>query len=730
MEIQGRLKSIIYSDSKTGYTVGQFDIKGQNPQVVVGLIVDPKEGEFLQLSGDFTNHKKYGRQFSFNSYVPVTPDSEADIMAYLSAGFIPGIGPRLAKRIVNLFGKDTFDIIEHEPERLSEVPGIAQKRTKRISDAFKSQKHIKDISFFLTSHKVPTGFAAKIYKKYGDSSIDVLRANPYQLIEDIAGIGFKIADKIALAIGIQLTSVERINAAVRHAVNEGEKAGNVFLPLPKVVDTASELLDIQDMDLIRCAVEQLNSDRIEREIYKKHGKNITDNRRLLAIERIPDGDDLVYDEILYRIENGLAKRFRMLSLAFKQVILGEDFGIDKAESEMGIRLSDVQKNAVIKACKSKVLVLTGGPGTGKTTIIRVIANIFANQHKKVLLCAPTGRAAKRMQEATGFDASTIHRLLEYSYECGFVRNRQNPLEADLVIVDECSMIDIRLMYSLVKAIPDSCSVVLVGDDNQLPSIGPGNVLKDIIKSNVIEVAILDQIFRQAAESKIVTTAHRINNGRLPGFEKPSAEDDFWFLKRDTPEKVQSTILYLMTRCFTDKTINNCQVLTPMHKGPLGTEVLNDLLQKALNPNPVVIEKGVKRLAIGDKVMQCVNAYDREVFNGDIGFVSEVDTELDEITINFYGRKVVYTFDELDQIQLAYACTIHKSQGCEFPICIIPITTQHHVMLARNLLYTAITRGKERVVLIGSPKAAAIAVKNDRVRRRYTRLAERLVEQPN
>ncbi|MBN2569976.1 MAG: ATP-dependent RecD-like DNA helicase [Deltaproteobacteria bacterium] len=711
--LQGEIKSITYSDTTTGWTAARADIEGEKQLVViVGTILQPKVGDILDLEGEWVNHPKYGKQFKFDAYTPVYPNTINGITAYLGSGLIRGIGPELAKRIVKMFGKDTFEVIENKPDLLRKVSGIAEKRVDIISKAFKDQKEIRNVMVFLKGHGISTGYATKIYKRYGNDSIKLLTENPYRLCEDIFGIGFLTADKIAERMGFSADHPLRVKSGVLYVMSQLGKNGHVYCPFNELIEKADEFLGVST-SIVRDAVITL--------AREKH----------IVVERDESnsGTNPVYEKMLHVCECRTAERLRKLAAGSNGLRLNKvdlQKVIAEVEQEKRIKLAPEQRQAVQTACESKVMVITGSPGTGKTTIIESIAGIYNRKKCKVIMCAPTGRAAKRMTEATGFRSSTIHRLLEYTRGGIFQRDEHNPLEGDLFVVDEASMIDTILMYSLLRAIPLHATLVLVGDIYQLPSVGPGNVLKDIIESKIVPTVYLTNIFRQAKESSIIVNAHRINGGQMPVLEVPGSGKDFWFIEQTEPETIRETIIELMTETFKNRNpMENCQVLTPIHKGPLGTEALNDLLQEKLNPNEIGVVRGFRKYKMGDKVMQIKNNYDKDVFNGDIGFIAKIDTEEQEIHVKFEDKVVNYELDELDELMLSYVCTIHKVQGSEYPAVIIPMVTQHYIMLARNLLYTGVTRGEKLVVLIGSKKAVAMAVRNNRVLQRYTGLKERL-----
>lgn len=722
--IYGYLERISYYNEESQFIVAKLKEKGkQDLTTIVGSLAGINPGESLKLHGRWVNNKKFGEQFQVEKYESVVPATVNGIEKYLGSGLIKGIGPVMAKRIVRKFGLDTLDIIENSPGELSRVEGIGSKRVAMIANAWEEQKEIKEIMVFLQGHGVSAAYSARIYKKYGNASIETVRSNPYRLAADIHGIGFVTADRIARSMGIDPNSVIRAEEGVVYALNEIMNDGHVYCPYEFLADRAAGML------------------KVDREIVIKAMAGLFEAGRIVMEDLNPDVEDFrpnqkaVYLPPFYTAETGLARGLNLLKGGPSSLRpVDTDTAVSRAEKRLGISLAEKQKEAVAMAVKNKVLVITGGPGTGKTTIIRAILNIYKDLELRILLAAPTGRAAKRMQEATGWEARTIHRMLEFSYQAGgFQKGRENPLEADVVIVDEASMIDTILMYHLVKSIPGHATLILAGDVNQLPSVGPGSVLKDIIDSGRFMAVTLTEIFRQASRSRIVTNAHRINRGEFPDIRPPlpGEPEDFYFIGEEDPEKVISKILTLckdrIPRHFGCHPVDDVQVLTPMHRGDVGVSNLNIRLQELLNPGGTGVSRGYKTFKVNDKVMQLVNNYEKEVYNGDIGRVSSIGLEEQEVRVDFDGREVAYDFSELDELTVAYAISIHKSQGSEYPVVIIPLMTQHYMMLQRNLVYTGITRGKRLVILIGSKKALAIAVRNDKPRKRYTRLMEKLLE---
>jgi len=732
--LEGIVEHFVYVNEENGWSVVRLSVRGQRDLVTaVGNLLGVQPGESVRLRGFWVSDRKYGEQFKVESYTTVKPATLVGIEKYLGSGLIKGIGPVMASRMVKCFGLETLEIIEKQPERLTEVEGIGKIRVERICKAWQEQKEIKEVMLFLQSHGVTTTYAIKIYKQYGNQSIDIVSENPYRLAVDIFGIGFKTADKIAANLGIELTSPRRAEAGVLHVLGEIGDEGHVCYPRKMLVERATKILEI-DESLVNMAIDSLlKQGLIAVEAgYGVPAENENYEQLIFDLQDSSVPDELVYLRSLHACETGVVRKIKEL-LSYKAETLEID--VEKAiawfEQKHGIKLAARQKDAIRCAISSKMMVVTGGPGTGKTTLIKGIIQILKAKGKQVLLAAPTGRAAKRLSEATGMEAKTIHRLLSFSPKTmKFEVNEENPLEVDVLILDEVSMIDIVLFYNLLKAVPPAARVILVGDVDQLPSVGPGNVLKDIISSDCLEVVCLNEIFRQAKESLVVVNAHRINSGQMPYTRSKSGQGDFHFFEREDPEDILNTIKLLVTKWVPGRfrfSVDDIQVLTPMHMGLIGAANLNKVLQDIINPSKESLMRGNRIFRKGDRVMQIRNNYDLDVYNGDIGRILSIDQIEREVRVNFDGRLVVYDYSDLDDLILAYACSIHKSQGSEFPVVIIPFHTQHYMMLQRNLLYTAITRGKRLVIIVGSKKALAIAVKNNRVQERFTQLSERLAE---
>ena len=698
------VERITYQNPENGYSVLKVKVKGYNDLVtLVGNLLEVPVGSVLLCRGEWKVDKRYGSQFVAATWEETMPATVYGIEKYLGSGLVKGIGPRFARAIVQRFGTETIDIIETEIERLYEVPNIGRKRVAKIRESWEKQKDIKNVMLFLQGYGVSTAYAAKIYREYGKESIDKVRENPYRLADDIWGIGFKTADGIAAKMGYEKEDPRRCRSGILYTLGQLSDEGHVYAGEEQLVKTAGQLLE---------AGETAIRDTLA---------------GMLQAEDLILDKDAIYLPPFYHAECGTSRRLRDLAESTGRSLFDGLFDPSSLTAETGIEYDEVQLAAIRQAVTSKVMVLTGGPGTGKTTTTQGIIAALKKAGLRVLLAAPTGRAAKRMSEATGMEAKTIHRLLEYNPQDGYKRNDENPLEGDALIVDECSMIDILLMNNLLKAVPVGMRLVFVGDIDQLPSVGAGNVLRDIIDSQRIPVVRLVRIFRQAQKSRIVMNAHTINQGRFPDTSN-GRDTDFFFMREDDPERAAETIVRLvkerLPRAYRESP-DRIQVLTPMQRGVVGAANLNLLLQQALNPSGPSLGRGGYTYRQGDRVMQQRNNYDKDVFNGDLGYIREVDTEDRMLTVDFDGKKVEYDVTELDELTLAYATTIHKAQGSEYPIVVMPVLMTHFVMLQRNLIYTGITRAKKICVLIGAMKALAYAVRNVSVLKRNTSLRERL-----
>lgn len=701
------VERITYSNEENGFCVLKTRMKNHKDLVpVVGNMVAVNVGAVLLVTGEWKMDSKYGRQFSVAAWEEKLPATVMGIERYLGSGMIKGVGPKFARRIVDKFGMDTLKVIEETPDMLIEVEGIGSKRVGAIKQAWEDQREVKNIMLFLQEHQVSTVHAAKIYNTYGDKSIDVVKENPYKLADDIWGIGFKTADTIAMKMGFDKEGYPRCRSGLLFVLNEFANDGHCYMPRYELQEKAAAMLEIEEPKLSMTIDHMLKEDELHCE-----------------------KPDMIYLMPFYFSERGVSQRLHAISKAPAPAFdMDLEACVAQAQNASGIAYDETQKNAILKAITSKVMVLTGGPGTGKTTTTLGIISAFAIQERRVLLAAPTGRAAKRLSETTGMEAKTIHRLLGSNAKGGFDKNAENPLQGDVLIVDESSMIDIILMYNLLKAVPDPMTVLFIGDADQLPSVGAGNVLRDIISSGVIPVLRLTNIYRQAQTSNIIMNAHRINRGEFPAL-KGGRGSDFFFIEEELPENIPSLICELCSErlpsYYKVDPMQDIQVLTPMQRGETGAVNLNTLLQDTLNPEYKHLYRAGTQYRLGDKVMQIKNNYDKEVFNGDIGQISAVDLEERELTVIFDGVPVTYDVSELDELVLAYATTIHKAQGSEYPVVVMPFTMQHFIMLQRNLLYTGVTRAKKALVLVGTKKAIGYAVKNNKVVERNTFLAERL-----
>lgn len=732
IKIRGVVERITYQNPDNGYTVLKCAVKNYNDLVtVVGSLLDINVGSVLLIDGNWKVDSKYGRQFMAESWEETMPATIFGIEKYLGSGLIKGVGPKFARRIVQKFGTDTIDVIETDIDRLCEVEGIGAKRIKQIQESWERQKEIKNVMLFLQDHGVNTSFAAKIYKQYGNKSIDKVKENPFRLADDIWGIGFKTADAIAEKMGFGKEAFVRLRSGIMYTLSNLADEGHVYALKDQLISSAAELLEAEESSIIM-TLDQMIKDKDL--IYQK-----------LERERLEDGAIMVLEAIylppFYYAETGIANKLRRLAdspagdrlwtslMEARRKTGKEDLSIDvkHIERQVHMEYDEIQAEAIRKAAVSKVLVLTGGPGTGKTTTIQGIIAAYRAFGLKILLAAPTGRAAKRMAEATGLEAKTIHRLLECKPPGGYQKNEENPLEGDVLVVDECSMIDVVLMNALLRAIPSGMRLILVGDIDQLPSVGAGNVLRDIIDSDQFPVIRLTRIFRQAQTSRIIMNAHRINEGKMPDLSN-GRDTDFFFLTKEDPEKAVKEIVNLVQRKLSryyQTPASQIQVLTPMQRGVVGAASLNLALQEALNPQGEGLRRSGFVYRPNDKVMQIRNNYDKEVFNGDIGIIESVNLQDRTLAVNFDDRVITYDATELDELVHAYATTIHKAQGSEYPIVVMPVLMNHFVMLQRNLIYTGITRAKKILVIVGTKKALAYAVRNLTVNRRNTLLKERL-----
>jgi exodeoxyribonuclease V alpha subunit len=710
------VERITFHSEETGFAVLRVKVPKRKELVTInGTLSSISVGEHINAKGVWKNDSKYGLQFSAEFIRAIPPDTLEGIEKYLGSGLIKGIGPHFAKKLVSAFKEEVFDIIDNSPELLRKVEGIGRVRLEKITSCRAEQRIVREIMVFLQSHGVTTMRAMRIYKVYGDDAIKIVADNPYRLAKDISGIGFLTADKIAKNLGIEEDSIIRARAGVSHVLTKASSDGHCGLPKVLLLKEAEKLLGI-------------SQDIIDEALLLELGANH-------LIENTISGEVCVFLGMFYHLEKNIAFSLKEIAGgAPKWSDIDHINAIEWVEKKLSINLAENQKEAIKQAISSSFTVITGGPGTGKTTLLNSLLKILSAKNYKVMLCAPTGRAAKRLSETTGFNACTIHRLLKFNPAFrGFEYNQDNPLKCDLLIIDESSMVDVPLMMSILKAISSDAGLILVGDVDQLPSVGPGQVLKSIIDSEKFNVVKLTQIFRQAQNSDIILNAHKINQGSMPSLKLPKGESgkDFYFIESATPEdtvvKIIEMVANRIPRKFGFRSVQDIQVLSPMQRGGCGAVSLNIALQKALNKNiGQSITKYGQTFALTDKVMQTENNYEKEIYNGDIGVIKSIDVEDQEILITFDERDVVYDFSELDEITLAYAVTIHKSQGSEYKAVVIPINMQHFMMLRKNLLYTAVTRGKNLVILVGEKKAIAIAVKSKNNADRYTKLKEFLI----
>lgn len=732
--LEGTIERITYYNEENGYIIARFLLPKGTLCTIVGNMLGVSVGESLRVAGEWIMHPQYGKQFKVESYTTILPATIEGIRKYLGSGLIKGIGPVTARRIVKKFGADTLRVIDEEPDRLHEVLGVGPKRIAMIKAAWAEQKKIRDVMVFLQSHDISTGLAVKIYKQYGDASLDVLRTDPYRLARDIYGIGFVTADRIARRLGLPPDSPQRAQAGVTYVLSQMAEEGHVYVPQSQLLEKSAEILEVHP-ELIGEALTALERDELIRCETIRYPLPET-SQRPAPLTTLRE-DRAIYLSPFYHSEVSVAEQIHALMRSADRYPLfaqSEDWGrlLAQVARQDNLTLTPVQQAAIKTALTNKVTVLTGGPGTGKTTTIRAILRLLRARGYVCALAAPTGRAAKRMTELTGQEAKTIHRLLEFSPQAGyqFQRNAENPLNADMVIVDEASMLDLLLTYHLLKAIPPGARLLLVGDVDQLPSVGAGNVLRDIIDSGLVPVVRLEKIFRQAGQSWIIENAHRINRGAMPLFPKDAS--DFFLFPTEDPQRAAELIVDIVKNRIPSKfgydPVHEIQVLCPMYRGEAGVANLNERLQEALNPpkgNKAERRAGGYIFRVGDRVMQVRNNYDKEVFNGDIGIITRVDLEDQRVEVRMDDRIVPYDFTELDELVLAYAISVHKSQGSEYPAVVIPMLTQHYMMLQRNLFYTAVTRAKKLVVIVGSKRAMAMAVRNARIAERYTGLCERL-----
>lgn len=709
IKLKGILEKIIFKNSSNGYIIAKFKLDDEKiVETVFGIVFEANPGEHLEIAGEYVNNPKYGRQFKINNINTLPPATTEGIEKYLGSGLIKGIGPAIAKKIVSFFKEKTLEILDKDINKLSEIDGLGIKRVDMIKKEWVRQSKIKDIMIFLQSLEITPAYAKKIFNRYGDNSIKVIRENPYRLCDEIFGIGFKIADKIAKNAGIEKESVFRIKSGIIYMLGQLQEAGNCYFPYDMLLEQAKDFLDIEINDIKKTL-----------DILSKEKDIIVSDDKIYLFETYND-EKFVAEELIKIKKEPLKTRLDLISIENR---------IKEISKISKIEIDEYQQEAIISAVSEKILVITGSPGTGKSTILNYILKIFEMDNKNVKLAAPTGRASKRLSETTGKEAKTIHRLLEYNPKLNtFLKNNRRKLSCDLLIIDEASMLDIKLMKNLIDAIDYKTRIIFVGDVDQLPSVGPGNVLNDIINSKVFKVVRLNKIYRQFGRSKIIYNAHRIRDGLYPSLIFNSEDDninDFYFIEKSEQEDVVNTILkmllYNLPNKFGFDPLKDVQILVPVNKGIVGVENLNLRIQEKFNSNLKKIMRGSTEFRLNDKIIQQKNNYEKDVYNGDIGFIKDIDFELQEFKVDFSGKIVTYNFYDTDEINLSYAISIHKSQGSEFKCVIVPILTSHYMLLQRNLLYTAITRAKELVVLIGSKKAIGMAVSKNNVENRFTNL---------
>lgn len=714
--ISGTIEHIVFASEETHFTVAHLRTGENKKTCIVGKLPNISLGENLNCTGTWKDHKEYGEQFQINTFTTSLPLEEVGIELFLASGFIKGIGKTHAKTIVEAFGKNTLTVLEESPNKLLRLKGIGKKRVDEIKKSFSEKKHIKEVMLFLRGHKVSEGLAHKIFKQYGDETISILKENPYSVIGDLTGVGFLTADQLAFNLGMEKDNPKRCDAAVLYHLEKLSEEGYCCYLEDEFLDRISPILAVEKTLCHRAITRLEESGRLKREVIPSLDQEVP----------------FLWLTKLFYAELGIARELERIKGADCNIrSVKIDKALDWVEEQHHIKLAKEQKNAISSALVDKIHIITGGPGTGKSTITKTILSIHSKLSDKILLAAPTGRAAKRLSEITRSHAKTIHSLLEVDFTTkGFKKGHSDPLECDLLIIDEASMIDTYLMFSLLKAVPDGCRIILIGDIDQLPSVGPGSVLKSMIESTTLPMTRLYQIFRQAKQSLIIKNAHAVNKGIMPNLET-TLDDDFWFIEKDDPAEMLTEMLTLITDTLPKKfgfhSTEDIQVLSPMRRGKAGIEYLNTVMQKELNTSNIFIQRGDTTYKIGDKVLQLKNNYQKMVFNGDIGYIVDINVNSKEMLIKFDYKEVEYAYEDLHEVTLAYAVSIHKYQGSESPCIILPLHTSHYVLLQRNLLYTAITRAKKLLVLVSSKKALALAVHNNLTKKRLSGLTHFLSE---
>lgn len=716
--VEGTIERFTFRNPDSGWAVLRLAEESTGKTVTaVGPMAQLKEGQRLRVRGERDTHPKFGEQVKVSTFEAVAPSTAAGIEAYLASGLVKGIGPATAEKIVQAFGDQTLRVIEDDPDQLRKVKGLGPRKIEELSEAVKAQKDLQNVLVFLRAHGLGAGLAARVVKRYGANASALIQANPYRLADDVIGVGFRIADRLAGQLGIEPLAPERLDAAMEFVLGQAAREGHCYLPEEVLVRRTSELITCDEEALAARLPELASTGRVARQLPP--------GPVLLQDDPAP----VVYPAALVEAEDGVARALdALLRSDAPRLDVAPESAVSWFSQVSGMELATQQRDAIVRGLRERVSVITGGPGVGKTTIVRALVQILRQKELRLSLAAPTGRAAKRLEESTGHHASTLHRLLEFTPGAGrFARDRDNPLEGDMLVVDEASMLDVQLAQSLLQAVPPTMTLVLVGDQNQLPSVGPGNVLADILASGRVPTTALTQIFRQQNDSDIVRVAHGMLAGQLPS--SGDEHGDFFFVEADDSRRARALLRELIgsriPKRFGLDPLRDVQVLCPMYRGEVGADALNRDLQDLLNPGQIEIERSGKRYRVGDKLMQIRNDYDREVWNGDVGLLTHIDTNAAKLYVRFPEREHQYGFEELGDLIPAYAISVHRSQGSEYPAVVMPVSTDHFLMLRRSLLYTAVTRGKKLVVLVGSTRALEMATRNNDDGQRWSGLCERL-----